>query len=82
MNVFKVINKQRDYIEAISRTLELYNAKPGTIEYLELEFLLALIQDYEDKLAANSRYQFFNWLIAVARGTTESHFVDMAVQVQ
>jgi hypothetical protein len=60
MNVFKVINKQRDYIEAISRTLELYNAKPGTIEYLELEFLLALIQDYEDKLAANSRYQFFN----------------------
>ena len=60
MNVFKIINKQSDYIEAISRSLELYNAKPGSIEYEELEFLLVLIQAYEDKLAANSRYQFFN----------------------
>jgi hypothetical protein len=60
MNLFKIISKQSDYIKAISRSLELYNARPGTIEYEEREFLLVLIQDYEDKLAANSRYQFFN----------------------
>jgi len=47
MTVFKLVQKEADYIETISRVLVLKTAKPGTIEYEEREFLIVLIKDYE-----------------------------------
>lgn len=47
MAIFKIINKESDYIETICRVLELVGAKPGTVEYEEREFLIVLIDDYE-----------------------------------
>ena len=47
MTVFKLINKEADFIETISKVLALKPAQPGTIEYEEREFLIVLIKDYE-----------------------------------
>ena len=49
MTVFKLISKETEYIETISRVLELSRAKPGTIEHEEREVLIVLIRDYEHR---------------------------------
>ena len=50
MKLFKIINGEADYIEALSRSLLLINAAPGSIEFQERELLIALIKDYEYRL--------------------------------
>ena len=47
MKLFKILTKETEYIETISRSLELFDSVPGSPEHEELQFLLALIKDYE-----------------------------------
>ena len=49
MKTFKLINSQTEYLNTLSRSLELIHAKPGTDEFEEREFLLVLIKDYEHR---------------------------------
>jgi HTH-type transcriptional regulator/antitoxin HigA len=46
---WKVIKKKTDYKKALQRTISIFQAEPGTAESDELELLLVLIKDYEDK---------------------------------
>jgi HTH-type transcriptional regulator/antitoxin HigA len=46
---WKVIKTEMAYRKAIKRTLEIFNAETGTTEGDELELLLVLVKDYEDK---------------------------------
>ncbi len=45
----KVIKTKADYNKALKRTMAIFQAEPGTPESDELELLLVLIKDYEDK---------------------------------
>ena len=47
MKTFKIINSETEYLNTLSRSLELIHAKPGTEDFEEREFLLVLIKDYE-----------------------------------
>ena len=47
MKTFKIINSETEYLDTLSRSLELIHAKPGTEDFEEREFLLVLIKDYE-----------------------------------
>jgi len=47
MKLFKVLSKETEYIETISRTIELCHSVPGSPEHEELQLLIALIKDYE-----------------------------------
>ena len=44
-----VINTKDQYNKALARTIEIFHASPGSNEENELDLLLALIKDYEDK---------------------------------
>lgn len=46
---WKVIKTKADYKIAMKRTMEIFNAEENTPEADELELLLVLIKDYEDK---------------------------------
>lgn len=46
---WKVIKTETAYRKAIKRTMAIFDAAPGTIEGDELELLLVLVKDYEDK---------------------------------
>ena len=46
---WKVIKTKAEYNKAIKRTMAIFQAEPGTSESDELELLLVLIKDYEDK---------------------------------
>jgi HTH-type transcriptional regulator/antitoxin HigA len=46
---WKVIKTGPQYKKAITRTMEIFQAVPGTPEAEELELLLVLVKDYEDK---------------------------------
>jgi HTH-type transcriptional regulator/antitoxin HigA len=46
---WKVIKTKTQYNKAIKRTMEIFQAAPGTSEADELDLLLVLIKDYEDK---------------------------------
>lgn len=46
---WKVIKSKEEYDQAIMRTLQIFHAEPGTPECDELELLLVLVKDYEDK---------------------------------
>jgi HTH-type transcriptional regulator/antitoxin HigA len=46
---WKVIKTKTDYKKALQRTMAIFHAAPGTPESDELELLLVLIKDYEDK---------------------------------
>ncbi|CAN5372235.1 helix-turn-helix domain-containing protein [soil metagenome] len=48
MNV-KVIKTEAQYSQALKRADTIFNAKPNTTEGDELELLLLVIKDYEDK---------------------------------
>jgi hypothetical protein len=47
MKLFKIINKEAEYLETINRVYQLKNSIEGSAEYEEFEFLQVLIRDYE-----------------------------------
>lgn len=49
MKTWKLLNKKREYQEALIKAFNTFPPEPGTVEYEEREFLLVLIKDYEDK---------------------------------
>ena len=49
MNNWKVIKTEVSYKKAIKRTMEIFHSVDGSPEVNELELLLVLIKDYEDK---------------------------------
>jgi HTH-type transcriptional regulator / antitoxin HigA len=46
---WKVIKSKVQYNKALKRTIEIFHAKAGSPESDELELLLVLVKDYEDK---------------------------------
>ncbi|HWB93150.1 MAG TPA: helix-turn-helix domain-containing protein [Puia sp.] len=46
---WKVIKAKSGYNKALKRSMEIFQAEPGSAESDELELLLVLIKDYEDK---------------------------------
>ncbi|MGB4774105.1 MAG: transcriptional regulator [Daejeonella sp.] len=49
MKTWKVLKTEVEYNEAIERTINIFHAEQGTPEFEELELLLVLVKDYEDK---------------------------------
>jgi HTH-type transcriptional regulator/antitoxin HigA len=49
MIIQKILKTKADYNIAIERTIELFDAQPGGQDFDELELLLVLVKDYEDK---------------------------------
>jgi len=45
----KVIKTKAEYHKALKRTMEIFHAEPGSLESDELDLLLVLVKDYEDK---------------------------------
>lgn len=46
---WKVIKTKAEYNRALKRSMSIFQAEPGTSESDELELLLVLIKDYEDR---------------------------------
>ena len=46
---WKVLKSEAEYKEALARTIEIFHAEDNTPEADELDLLLVLIKDYEDK---------------------------------
>lgn len=46
---WKVLKTEKDYGKASIRMMEIFHAEPNTAEGEELELLLVLIKDYDDK---------------------------------
>lgn len=46
---WKVLKTENDYNKASIRMMEIFHAEPNTAEAEELELLLVLIKDYDDK---------------------------------
>ena len=46
---WKVIKSKGEYKKALQRSMQIFQAVPGTPENDELELLLVLVKDYEDK---------------------------------
>jgi HTH-type transcriptional regulator/antitoxin HigA len=46
---WKVIKTEPQYKKAIKRTMEIFQAEPGTEEFDELDLLIVLVKDYENK---------------------------------
>jgi HTH-type transcriptional regulator/antitoxin HigA len=46
---WKVLKTQAQYKKALTRTMEIFQAAKGTSEADELDLLLVLVKDYEDK---------------------------------
>ena len=46
---WKVLKTEEDYNKASMRMMELFHAKPNSTENEELELLIVLIKDYDDK---------------------------------
>ena len=49
MAQYKILKTETDYNDAVNRTIDLFDAEPGTTSFDELELLLLLVKDYEDK---------------------------------
>lgn len=49
MGQYKILKSEADYQKAVDRTIEIFDAEPGTSDFDELEVLLLLVKDYEDK---------------------------------
>ena len=49
MENWKVLKSEEDYKKALERTIANFHAEPGSSEFEELELLLVLVKDYEDK---------------------------------
>jgi len=46
---WKVLKNEDEYDIALERTIEIFHAEKGTPEFDELEVLLLLVKDYEDR---------------------------------
>jgi len=46
---WKVLKSEQDYYKASNRLIEIFQATAGTPEAEELELLMLLIKDYDDK---------------------------------
>lgn len=46
---WKVLKTEGDYTKASMRLMEIFHAKPNTTESDELDLLLVLVKDYDDK---------------------------------
>ena len=46
---WKVLKTEQDYNKASDRLMEIFHANEGTLEAEELELLMVLIKDYDDK---------------------------------
>ena len=46
---WKVIKTEDDYNKASDRMMELFNVEPNSVENDELELLIVLIKDYDEK---------------------------------
>lgn len=46
---WNVIKTKAEYDKALKRTIEIFHAETGTEESDELDLLLVLVKDYEDK---------------------------------
>lgn len=46
---WKVLKTEEDYAKASLRMMELFHAEPGTSQSDELDLLMVLIKDYDDK---------------------------------
>lgn len=44
-----VLKTEEQYNKALERTIEIFHAEPESAEFAELELLLVLVKDYEDK---------------------------------
>ena len=49
MQQYKILLSEVGYQTAVDRTIEIFDAEPGTPDFDELKELLLLIKDYEDK---------------------------------
>ncbi|MEX8548923.1 MAG: type II toxin-antitoxin system HigA family antitoxin [Mucilaginibacter sp.] len=49
MNNWEEIKTESEYNVALERTISIFHAEPGSPEFEELELLLVLVKDYEDK---------------------------------
>ncbi|WP_316794233.1 type II toxin-antitoxin system HigA family antitoxin [Pedobacter frigoris] len=49
MKHYKVLKTEEEYKQTLDRTIQIFHAEPGTREFEELELLLVLVKDYEDK---------------------------------
>ena len=47
---WKIIKTESDHKRALKRAMEIFHAEPNTPEDDELEVLLLLIKDYEDRI--------------------------------
>jgi HTH-type transcriptional regulator/antitoxin HigA len=47
--IWKVLKSEDEYDVALERTIEIFHAENGTPEFDELELLLLLVKDYEDR---------------------------------
>jgi HTH-type transcriptional regulator/antitoxin HigA len=48
-NSWKVLKTEPEYKAALKRTIEIFNADENTLEGEELDLLLVLVKDYEDR---------------------------------
>ena len=46
---WKVLKTERDYTKATNRLMQIFHAAPGTTEGDEMELLMVLVKDYDDK---------------------------------
>ncbi len=46
---WKVLKTEKEYERALLRMMEIFHANPNTPEYDELELLMVLVKDYDDK---------------------------------
>jgi HTH-type transcriptional regulator/antitoxin HigA len=46
---WKVLKTEEDYNKASMRLIEIFHAKPNTLESDELDLLMVLVKDYDDK---------------------------------
>lgn len=46
---WKIIKTETDYQTAVTRMVEIFHAQPNTPENEELELLMLLVKDYDDK---------------------------------
>jgi HTH-type transcriptional regulator/antitoxin HigA len=49
MENWKVLKSEEEYDAALERSIEIFHAEKGSLEFDELELLLLLVKDYEDR---------------------------------
>lgn len=49
MKNWKEFREESEYKQALKRTIDIFHTEPGTPKFEELELLLVLVKDYEDK---------------------------------